>query len=349
MLECRDSRNSSSHRLVVVHQGALGDFLLMLPVLEGLYLLYPNLRIDFWSKREHFGLIADKPFAGSFHSCDGSELLPFFHDNPAKEAQVPRFFLNAHTVLIFGQKSSLALAAALGQRLTCPVHWIQSFPVPDANPFEAKLPVHTCDFLKEQLRHLGWYIEETVASIEAEKNERSLVREWLAQRGIAEESKPLLVHPGSGGRKKIWPLSRWWNLLRWINEKRPHPVLMTLGPADGYLKEFAEKARSLGVYPVEEITLPRLAAFLAESSLYVGSDSGVSHLAAAVGLPTVVIFGPTDPKVWAPRGREVYVIQSRWEESEVPPRPALDVNSELSLELQIEAVMKKLTCAPLPI
>jgi len=300
-------------KLVVVHQGALGDFLLMLAVLEGLQGFYPDLRVDFWSKKEHFDLIANKPFVGCFHSCEGSELLPFFNEDSAKEAQVPSFFLNADAVLIFGQRSSRAPAAALAERMTCPVQWIESFPALNSNLLDSQHSMHICEFLKIQLRDLGWSVEDTFAHIEARHDERSAVRDWLAQRGIAEENKPVLVHPGSGGRKKIQPLRRWWNLLGWLRARSTHPVIMTLGPADGDLRSFAEEVREdLGVELLEGISLPRLAAFLAESWLYVGSDSGVSHLAASVGIPTVVVFGPTDPQVWAPQGPEVYVIQSRW-------------------------------------
>ena len=60
-----------------------------------------------------------------------------------------------------------------------------------------------------------------------------------------------------------------------------------------------------------------LAAFLSECRLFIGSDSGVSHLAALVGIPTIVMFGPTDPGFWAPRGPNVHILKESWEESEV--------------------------------
>lgn len=56
-------------------------------------------------------------------------------------------------------------------------------------------------------------------------------------------------------------------------------------------------------------SLVELARSLAGARLYIGNDSGVSHLAAAVGCPTVVLFGPTDPRVWAPRGGHVTVVR----------------------------------------
>jgi heptosyltransferase III len=55
--------------------------------------------------------------------------------------------------------------------------------------------------------------------------------------------------------------------------------------------------------------LPELAAQLAGASLFIGHDSGVSHLAAAVGTPSVLLFGPTDPAMWAPPGEHVHVVR----------------------------------------
>jgi len=57
-----------------------------------------------------------------------------------------------------------------------------------------------------------------------------------------------------------------------------------------------------------DLPLRTLAGVLARCSVYVGNDSGVSHLAAAVGAPTVAIFGPTDPRVWGPRGPRVQTV-----------------------------------------
>jgi ADP-heptose:LPS heptosyltransferase len=92
---------------------------------------------------------------------------------------------------------------------------------------------------------------------------------------------------------------------------------MTLGPADERLKGFAKAVKELGVAVFETVSLPTLAAFISECRLFIGSDSGVSHLAALVGIPTVVFFGPTNPDIWAPRGSHVRIVRERWEEFEV--------------------------------
>lgn len=302
--------------------------MLTVPALQALHASRPDLKIDFWSQKEHFELLNGKPFIGRFHSCHGPELSPFFDTDSAAKAPVPPFFLDASEIFIFGQKSSRILASNLAGRLGCPVRRIQSFPAPETDSRDAASSVHVFDFLKEQLENLGWPVEPGFANLEARADERSIVRKWMAERGITPKSKPVLIHPGSGGRKKIWPLPRWWDLLFWIKGEYKLPVVMSLGPADDYLIDFAGEVERLGVQIIRDIPLTRLAAFLAESRLYIGNDSGVSHLAASLGVPTVAVFGPTNPTVWAPRGPRVRVVRGRWDESEVLARPFTACNQQ---------------------
>jgi heptosyltransferase III len=297
-------------RMVVVHQGALGDFLLALPILEALYRAYPRLRFDLWSKPDHLALLAEKPYVGKILSLDDAVLVPFFHDVLWKTAKIPPFLEDVQAVLIFGQAGSRLLGERLSTRLPCPVHWIQSFPGPG-------LRQHVRHFLLDQCLLLGWSLEEVLPEISPSACHLASVREHLRRENVAVCGKPLLIHPGSGGLRKVWPLRNWWMLLQFLRESYPYPVFLTLGPADDWLRDFAHAAKTLGVPTLDTLTLPLLAAWLSQGQLFVGSDSGVSHLAAAVGIPAVVIFGPTDPVVWAPRGAHVHVVRETWEESEV--------------------------------
>ncbi len=301
-------------RFVVAHQGALGDFLLMLPALRGLHKIFPDAVMDFWSKPEHVAVIAAEPYTGEVHSCGGPELTPFFHESSWKDAPLPPFFLDSRAIIIFGQASGRALASRLSQRVDCPVHWICSFPPPGCTK-----PVFR--FLSEQFRSIGWEVEdetEAFRPLEPAPDETAYVREWLRKEGLDGPCGPAVIHPGSGGRRKIWPLSRWWDLFHWLVKECGIPVVTVSGPADEELEEFLGKARSIsGLRLLGGLSLPRLAALLAAARFYVGNDSGVSHLAAAMGTPTAAVFGPTSPEVWAPRGRRVKVVESGWEDADI--------------------------------
>jgi heptosyltransferase III len=103
-----------------------------------------------------------------------------------------------------------------------------------------------------------------------------------------------VIHPFSGSARKNWPLERF----RELADRLAMPVRWCAGP-----EETLEDA-------VRFDNLYELAGWLGSAQVYIGNDSGITHLAAAVGTPVVAIFGPTDPIVWAPRGERVSVIQS---------------------------------------
>jgi ADP-heptose:LPS heptosyltransferase len=168
----------------------------------------------------------------------------------------------------------------------------------------------------------------------------SSVQAWLAERGWRIR-EAVHVHPGSGGLSKVWPLGRWWALLRWLRFQAGLPVLMSLGPADQQLRDFAVKAQqALEIPVIEGVALTRLAAFLSSARFYIGNDSGVTHLAAAMGIPVVAVFGPTPPEVWAPQGPHVHVIRSRWRKQDILEWHPSERNDP---EKPVQALLERLT------
>jgi heptosyltransferase III len=114
----------------------------------------------------------------------------------------------------------------------------------------------------------------------------------------------LAVHPGSGSVAKSWPPERFARLVHELGQDR---FLLIEGPADT-----VAAAALVGNGAVVARGLPPrvLGALLTEAAAFVGNDSGVTHLAAAWGAPTVALFGPTDPAVWAPVGPRVKIVRA---------------------------------------
>ncbi|MBA2849629.1 glycosyltransferase family 9 protein [Thermosulfuriphilus ammonigenes] len=111
----------------------------------------------------------------------------------------------------------------------------------------------------------------------------------------------VFIHPGSGSPYKNYSLERFLLLAQALRSEG-HQVHFILGPAEAHLQQSLKEA---GENPLVGLSLEELAELLSEARLYVGNDSGVSHLAAAVGAPTLAIFGPSDPRIWAPIGPRV--------------------------------------------
>jgi hypothetical protein len=114
---------------------------------------------------------------------------------------------------------------------------------------------------------------------------------------------PVVLHPGRGSEKKNWPYERFLDLSRWLTD-RGEKVAWVLGPAEEQIR-IPHGHMSWKALPLQD-----LAARLARCRLFVGNDSGVTHLAAAAGCPTVALFGDSDPRIWSPRGKRVSVITS---------------------------------------
>ena len=117
-------------------------------------------------------------------------------------------------------------------------------------------------------------------------------------------------HLGSGSARKNWPVNYWIELTERLNDFFDDFLLIG-GEADHELVgEFCARSRVRGLRTLLDADLLALAEALNECRVFVGHDTGVTHLAAAVGIPTVALFGATDPDVWAPLGDHVRVTRS---------------------------------------
>jgi len=160
-----------------------------------------------------------------------------------------------------------AHVAALG----LPFHFFPALP-PEGSG------MHACDFYLAQAATLAPCRSDGTPRIRCQA-----VREHFA-----------VIHPFSGSPRKNWPLAKFRRLAEGL--ARTMPVEWCAGPEDPPLA---------GAVRLDD--LYELACWLARAQLYIGNDSGVTHLAAAVGTPVLALFGPTDPAVWAPRGEHVRV------------------------------------------
>lgn len=109
---------------------------------------------------------------------------------------------------------------------------------------------------------------------------------------------PIIIHPFSGSKKKNWPVAQFMQVAARLRAKGQE-VQYICGPEEGLpgARRFTD--------------LDTLIEFLAQGRAYLGNDSGPTHIAAALGVPTLALFGSTNPKVWAPRGRRVRVMDQR--------------------------------------
>lgn len=112
----------------------------------------------------------------------------------------------------------------------------------------------------------------------------------------------LALHPGSGSEKKNWPEEKWGELLELLIHKTPFNLLLVGGEAEGERLQRLAAALPPGRTRVaQSLPLVELGKTLERCSAFVGHDSGISHLAAALDLPGLLLWGNTSQTIWRPR------------------------------------------------
>jgi ADP-heptose:LPS heptosyltransferase len=161
---------------------------------------------------------------------------------------------------------------------------------------------HAADWLARAVARLGANCAVTPRTFAASEAETVQARPWLDRL----PPRFVAVHPGSGSPRKNWPADRFAALAERLAARQP--FLLVEGPADADAAALA--SRSASAVHARDLPPRVLGAVLARAGVYVGNDSGVSHLAAAWGAPVLALFGPTDPAQWSPVGPRVKVLRA---------------------------------------
>ncbi len=123
-----------------------------------------------------------------------------------------------------------------------------------------------------------------------------------------EKKSEIIIHPGSGSMKKVWGIENFLFLARkFLSENKRVKVILGEAELREKFSVFNElKGADIKVNP----SIKELVKELLDGIVFIGNDSGVSHLSALLGIPTVVIFKETDPEIWAPKGERVHIIST---------------------------------------
>ena len=275
-----------SDRILIIRPGALGDTVLTEPVVAAVRAAHPAARIDLAGRTDFLPLLVGPDLADACRSTDAAEFTSLFTDGPL---ELPE----SDVVLAFLPDPDGALERKLHAHTGRAVVF-DPRPAPGAT-------VHIVDRLLAALDQLG------ISAVRREP--RIACRDlWRAEARLAlgHDGDYAVIHPGSGGRSKLWQPEKWADVIAALHPLR---VVLTVGPADEATaaEVLARIARRPEPLVLSGRPVTTLAGLLAGAKTYIGCDSGVTHLAAALGVPTVAVFGPTDPRLWRPRGRHVRI------------------------------------------
>ena len=251
---------------------------------------------------ERLALVAYDLKAETIHSVDQAAMAYFYLDDAFLPSPLCSFFSSFSLILAFSGKGGRTLSKNLEKAGAACVLTLPSFPLEG-------LRVHVSDYLIELLRKKG--IEGKVPDHPLQLSEEALnfSRDYLARSGLKENERILAIHPGSGNPAKNWSPSHFAEVADWAAGRAR--ILLISGPARDGVEEVRGNLKKVTPLIAENLSLLQLSAILKRCTAYLGNDSGITHLASSLGLPTVALFGPTDPEVWGPRGTSVRILFGR--------------------------------------
>lgn len=266
----------------MLRAGALGDVVLGLPALRALRRRFPRAEITLVAPLPQARTALWEPVVDRVVDFGEPALAPLI-DGSAAEAPAVLPLGDAGVVWLRGHRGVEVTLRRLGVTRT-----VGCAPLDGAGR-----RVHVAAWLEQSLAPLGVAPGGGVGR---------LASPAVGNDGVGG----IVLHPGSGSARKNW---RDWPKV--VRSLEPERLTVLAGPADAQ-----PLASLLGDWPSgaprpdvrADLTLERLAAYLAGASLYLGNDSGVSHLAGSLGTATVAVFGPTDPEIWRPVGPRVVAL-----------------------------------------
>lgn len=280
-------------RITIVRAGALGDTLLLLPTLETLRTSMLGVQLTLVGSAWAETIRPLLAFPLEVVSVDAPALTPLFGPPPAPDRT--GIFAMADGAVMYTASDELVRNAI--HHCAGPVLVRQPAP-----PEGVHAAAHLAGAIVRGRLAVG---DLPYPELQPTADLREWARAWLAHR-LNHGERPVALHPGSGGRRKQWPAAGF----AWLANELGAPVVLLEGPADAEAcrQVAAEMPSPLPLVRAAGLRVAQVAALLEACELYVGNDSGVSHLAAALGVPTVVVVGPTDLAVWAPLGPRVVAV-----------------------------------------
>ncbi len=297
---------STYTRILFYHQGALGDFILALPVIESLHCQLPDALFTVVAGCANLSLISSRPYLEKAISKDLACLASLFSETAFDHCRIKSLLgFPFDKAFLFGKTRLEVLAENIAKFNLNEVYRICSFPDPNY-----RKPV--TEFIFKQLAEQGLKLplKRPVVAPDPREKEKGVI---FAKEVLKAYKKIIVIHPGSGSPKKIWPIPCWRDLLNFLGKYPDVAKIILCGPADEEvvyrlsLEKYSEDVKLIKKWP-----LPHVVGLLEMSSLFIGNDSGITHLAAVLDVPTVAIFGQSDPVTWGPRGRNVNIIETSW-------------------------------------
>jgi heptosyltransferase-2 len=277
-------------KILVIRGGAIGDFILTLPAIAALRRQFPRAHLEVLGYPHIAQVAVAGGLADRVQPIEARGLAGFFARDGTLEPDLMDYFSEFDLVISYLYDPDEIFKTNLRRCL------FGQFIAGPHRPNEAEF-VHATQVYLKPLEQLAIFDADPVPHL------------TLASRPSTLDNT-LALHPGSGSEKKNWPEAKWAEFIAWLTGSTKLNLLLVGGEAEGgRLKRLVTAVPPARCQVLQNLPLPDLARQLQSCAAFVGHDSGISHLAAALGLPSLILWGDTVEEIWRPQGERVVLLQ----------------------------------------
>jgi heptosyltransferase III len=312
--------------IIMIHPGSLGDVLLAVPAMVRVRTRFPDYRLALCAEAQAAKLLYACGVVDTWTSIQGRDCADLFVGADSVTGQMRTWLLDCDLAIGWTQSLDGTLSGTL-----------KAFGVRTVivrSPFSTEiLAAHQQDKFLETIDEVPSEDDGDVL-LKVTEPAIQLGRACLEAAGHSIGQSLVVIHPGSGSPHKCVAPETLLPVVVAVQRVGAIPVILE-GPAD---REPVERLLQLCSNPpivLRDLDLLTVAGVLAQSQLFVGQDSGITHMAGLMGVHMVALFGPTDPARWAPRGIHMTVVQGAsclcrsWDEvSRCKGKPCLDLPTD---------------------
>lgn len=296
--------NNTDRRWLLIRHGAIGDTILLSPLVQAIRENESGVWIELAGNEERLALLKGKRLANQVCSTERLNFSSLFDKSAPISKDLKRYFDQFDVIVMY---SNTAEPEIFESRIRS--RHDQIVRVWPALPNESHPRMHIIDFYAKAVEDILPAIELPLPLIELSTAEILRAKSQLIDNGVDTSSCFVLAfHPGAGSERKRASIQRFVEIVDYFQQRWPIYLLLSEGPADGDVAEaLAYELKGIPLMRLKDMPLRELAGCIKQANLFVGNDSGIAHMAGAVGCPVVVFFVCSDPKVWAPVGDHVKV------------------------------------------
>jgi heptosyltransferase II len=296
----------------------VGDAIMALPALRAVRKRYPDADIAIVARPYVADIYRDQEICNQLIPYDPKDLHAGFsgRERLATELRAQKFEVALLLQNAF-DAAWLAWRAKIPERIGYARDG-RSFLLTKAIPVPAhgEIPAHEKFYYLELLRRAGWLDsvpDETFISLRVPEEKRRITDEFLRKAGVRQSAMRIAIGAGASyGSAKCWPPSRFAAVAnRWQSQANADVILFGTAAEASVSTAIAAEMRRPPIDLTGKTAIADLPALLSQCHLFIGNDSGAMHVAAAVGLPIVAVFGPTDPFGTAPVTPRCSIVQQK--------------------------------------